>query len=100
MSLRDIITSFLFGRPAPLTRWQLENQLAAKAAQNPEKLDWRNSIVDLLKLIGMDSSLMARKALALRFGYGGSMADSAAMNIWLHQKVMDNLAANDGVVNL
>ena len=57
------------------------NDLAAK---NPEKLDWKRSIVDLMKLVGMDSSLGARKELAKDLNYTGDMNDSASMNIWLH----------------
>ena len=65
--------------------------LDAKAAANPEKLDWRNSIVDLMKLTNQDSSLAAREALAKELGYPGPYDGSAAMNIWLHAKVMDRL---------
>jgi len=68
------------------------------AAQNSQKLDWRHSIVDLMKLVGMDSSFGARKALAAELGYTGDASDSAAMNIWLHQKVMAKLAENGGKV--
>lgn len=68
------------------------------AAQNPQKLDWRHSIVDLMKLVGMDSSFGARKALAAEMGYSGDSSDSAAMNIWLHKKVMEKLAENGGKV--
>jgi hypothetical protein len=65
--------------------------LDQKAVANPEKLDWRNSIVDLMKLTNQDSSLAAREELAKELGYPGPYDGSAAMNIWLHQKVMDNL---------
>jgi 3-oxoacyl-ACP reductase-like protein len=68
------------------------------AAKNSEKLDWKHSIVDLMKLVGMDSSLSARKELAHDLHYSGDMNDSAAMNIWLHQEVMKQLAANGGKV--
>ncbi len=64
------------------------------AAKNSEKLDWKHSIVDLMKLVGMDSSLSARKELAHDLHYSGDMNDSAAMNIWLHKEVMQKLAAN------
>lgn len=64
------------------------------AAQNSEKLDWKHSIVDLMKLVGMDSSLSARKELAQDLHYSGDVNDSAAMNIWLHKEVMQKLAAN------
>ena len=69
--------------------------LAAKSAQ---KLDWQHSIVDLMKLLGLDSSLDARKGLAQELHYEGSTADSAAMNIWLHRQVMQKLAQNGGKV--
>ena len=67
-------------------------------ASNKEKLDWKHSIVDLMKLVGMDSSLTARKALADDLHYTGDTNDSAAMNIWLHKEVMKKLAANGGKV--
>jgi hypothetical protein len=68
------------------------------AAANGQKLDWRHSIVDLMKLVGMDSSLAARKELAADLKYSGDTNDSAAMNIWLHKEVMGKLAANGGKV--
>ena len=68
------------------------------AAKNPEKLDWRRSIVDLMKLVGMDSSLAARKELAKDLHYSGDMNDSASMNIWLHKEVLRRLAENGGKV--
>jgi len=61
-----------------------------------EKLEWRTSIVDLMKALGIDSSLTARKELAKELGYTGDMNDSASMNIWLHKQVMSKLAANGG----
>jgi len=68
------------------------------AASNPEKLDWKHSIVDLMKLVGMESSLAERKELAKDLNYTGDTNDSAAMNIWLHKEVMKKLAANGGKV--
>jgi len=68
------------------------------AAKNPEKLDWKHSIVDLMKLVGMDSSLSARKELAQDLHYSGDTSDSAAMNMWLHEEVMRQLAANGAKV--
>jgi len=68
------------------------------AAKNPEKLDWRHSIVDLMKLVGMDSSLNARKQLATELHYSGNQNDSASMNIWLHTEVIRKLAENGGKV--
>ena len=68
------------------------------AANNPEQLDWKKSIVDLMKLVGMDSSLSARKELATELRYSGDLSDSAAMNIWLHKEVLRKLAENGGKV--
>ena len=68
------------------------------AAQATQKLDWRHSIVDLMKLINLDSSLTARKELAQELNYTGDMNDSASMNIWLHKQVMIKLADNGGKV--
>ena len=68
------------------------------ARKNPEKLDWRKSIVDLMKLTGMDSSLGARKQLATELHYTGDMNDSASMNVWLHKQVLVKLAENGGKV--
>ena len=68
-----------------------------KAAAAPgEKLEWRTSIVDLMKALNIDSSLTARKELAKELGYTGDTNDSATMNIWLHKQVMAKLAANGG----
>ena len=68
------------------------------AAKNPEKLDWKRSIVDLMKLVGMDSSLSARKELATDLNYTGDQNDSASMNIWLHKEVLRKLSENGGKV--
>ena len=68
------------------------------AAQSKEKLDWRHSIVDLMKLLSLDSSLGTRKHLAEELHYTGNMNDSASMNIWLHGQVMTKLAENGGKV--
>src|SRR5215469_3817324 len=69
------------------------DDLKKKATQD---LDWRHSIVDLMKLLSLDSSLATRKELAKELHYDGDMSDSATMNIWLHKQVMRNLAANGG----
>ena len=61
-----------------------------------EKLEWRTSIVDLMKALDIDSSFTARKELAKELGYTGDSSDSASMNIWLHKQVMAKLAANGG----
>ncbi len=63
-----------------------------------QKLDWRKSIVDLMKALGLDSSLGARKQLAVELGYTGSMSDSASMNVWLHTHVIQKLKDNGGQV--
>ncbi len=63
-----------------------------------EKLDWATSIVDLMKLLKLDSSLTARKTLAKELGFTGDTHDSAAMNVWLHKAVMTKLGENGGIV--
>jgi hypothetical protein len=72
--------------------------LTKLAASNKEKLDWQKSIVDLMKLLNLDSSLTARKELADELHYTGDKNDSATMNIWLHKQVMQKLAENGGKV--
>jgi hypothetical protein len=72
--------------------------LTKMAAENKEKLDWSKSIVDLMKLLNLDSSLAARKELATELHYTGDKNDSATMNIWLHKQVMQKLADNGGKV--
>jgi hypothetical protein len=72
--------------------------LTNMAQQNSQKLDWQHSIVDLMKLLNLDSSITARKELARELGYNQDTSDSAAMNIWLHKKVMEKLAENGGRV--
>ena len=69
---------------------------AAVAAHKGEKLEWRTSIVDLMKALDIDSSLAARKDLAKELGYSGDTNNSASMNVWLHKQVMSKLAANGG----
>jgi hypothetical protein len=74
-------------------------QLEQKAAANPQKLNWRTSIVDLLKLLDIDSSFAARKELATELGCPPElMGDSAKMNMWLHKTVLARIAANGGNV--
>ena len=72
--------------------------LTKLAAEKKENLDWRKSIVDLMKLLDLDSSLSARKELAQELHYSGDMNDSASMNVWLHKQVMQKLAENGGKV--
>jgi hypothetical protein len=119
MSIFTSLMSRIFGRaetpavPAPPTPMvnrmapaptvatavvDVEKVLEEMAAKNPQKLNWKTSIVDLMKLVGMDSSLSERKALAQELGYTGNMQDSAAMNIWLHKQVLRKLADNGGKV--
>ena len=76
----------------------VEAVLEGLKARNGDNLNWRASIVDLMKLVGMDSSLQHRKDLAKELGYTGNTEDSAAMNIWLHKQVMTRLAQNGGRV--
>ncbi len=83
---------------APAPQVDVGATLDALAAKNSEKLDWKHSIVDLMKLVGMDSSLSARKELATDLHYSGDQNDSASMNIWLHKEVMKKLAENGGKV--
>ena len=70
--------------------------LDAAVKAKGEKLEWRTSIVDLMKALDIDSSFTARKELAKELGYTGDSNDSASMNIWLHKQVMTKLAANGG----
>ena len=84
---------------APIREVDVVAQLEQKAAANPQKLNWRTSIVDLLKLLDLDSSLAARKELATELGCPANlMNDSAQMNMWLHKTVLAKLAANGGNV--
>ena len=76
----------------------VETVLETMAAGTKQTLDWRHSIVDLMKLVGIDSSLANRKALAQELGYTGDTSDSATMNVWLHKQVMIKLAENGGKV--
>ena len=90
------------GAPAPagaaVSEVDITSTLDRMAADNKEKLDWKHSIVDLMKLVGMDSSLSARKELAAELKYTGDTNDSAKMNMWLHKEVMRKLAENGGKV--
>jgi hypothetical protein len=76
----------------------VEAVLSGMAAKKGQKLDWRHSIVDLMKLLDLDSSLAARKELARELKYAGDTNDSAKMNMWLHNQVMVKLAENGGKV--
>jgi DNA replication initiation complex subunit (GINS family) len=85
--------------PAPAQQpVDIEAVLEDMAQDNPQKLNWRTSIVDLMKLVGMESSLQERKDLADELGYTGDKSDSASMNIWLHKAVLKKLSENGGKV--
>jgi len=83
---------------APATPVDVAAILTKLAASNKERLDWQKSIVDLMKLLNLDSSLSARKELADELHYSGDKNDTASMNIWLHKQVMLKLAENGGKV--
>jgi hypothetical protein len=81
----------------PMSSVDVVAKLEGLAASNPERLNWKVSIVDLMKLLGLDSSLAARKELATELGCPAEkMNDSAQMNIWLHKTVLQKLAENGG----
>ncbi len=82
------------GATPPANEVDAAATLDALAKKNPEQLDWKRSIVDLMKLVGMESSLSARKELAHDLHYTGDTSDSATMNMWLHEEVMKKLAEN------
>jgi hypothetical protein len=117
MSIFSAIKNAIFGKPAaagapapvakpaaaavaaaPAAPVDIEAILTAAAASVDYDTNWRTSIVDLMKLCGLDSSLGNRKELAKELGFAGDMNDSASMNIWLHRQVMNQLAANGGHV--
>ena len=84
-------------QPAAISAVDVVGKLEGLAAQNPQKLNWKTSIVDLMKLLNLDSSLTARKELATELGCpADKMGDSAQMNMWLHKTVLQKLAANGG----
>ena len=85
--------------PKPVSTVDVVAQLEQRAAANPQKLNWRTSIVDLLKLLDIDSSFNARKELATELGCPADlMGDSAKMNMWLHKTVLQRIADNGGNV--
>src|SRR6202035_2552904 len=73
-------------------------RLNRRAAKNSEKLDWRDSVVDLMKLFGMDSSLANRKKLATKLGFTGELSDSGTMSMWLHTRLIIKIVDNGGKV--
>ncbi|MEO6367806.1 MAG: DUF3597 domain-containing protein, partial [Steroidobacteraceae bacterium] len=84
--------------PAPARTVDIETVMKGYESKTTQKLNWRTSIVDLLKLLDIDPSLENRKELARELGYTGSTTDSAAMNIWLHKQVLRKLQENGGNV--
>jgi hypothetical protein len=87
------------GKPTPMTREQVEAMIQKKADETGRSgYNWKQSIVDLMKLLDLDSSLNARKQLAQELGYTGKLDGSAEMNMWLHKKVMEKLMAHGGTV--
>jgi hypothetical protein len=115
MSIFSAIKNAIFGAPeaapspvaapaqaavaaAPAAPVDVEKILTAAAASVDYETNWQTSIVDLMKLCGLDSSLGNRKELAAELGFTGDTNDSASMNIWLHKQVMNGLAANGGFV--
>lgn len=83
---------------ATVERVDIEQVLDGLAASNSQKLNWRTSIVDLMKLVGMDSTLQERKELADELGYTGDKSDTAKMNMWLHKEVLRRMEQNGGKV--
>ncbi len=84
--------------PAQASSADIEQILNAAVKKSGQKLDWRHSIVDLMKALGMDASLAERKELAAELGYTGDTNDSAKMNIFLHKALMKKLSENGGKV--
>ncbi len=82
----------------PISDVDVTAVLESKAAAQGQKLNWQTSIVDLMKLLDLDSSLENRRELARELGYTGDTGDTATMNVWLHRQVMRELAANGGRV--
>jgi hypothetical protein len=86
------------GSATPAATIDVTSVLDDLASKNSEKLDWRKSIVDLMKLVDMDSSLASRKELAKDLNYTGDTSDSAKMNVWLHKEVIRKISENGGKV--
>ena len=82
----------------PISRADVEAILKKLHDEQREDFDWRKSIVDLMKLLKLDSGLAARKHLAQELGYAGALDGSAEMNVWLHKQVMTKLAESGGQV--
>ena len=86
------------GAPKPMSQAEVVAMIERAVDGQDEDLNWRQSIVDLMKALKLDSSLAARKQLAQELGYTGALDGSAAMNIWLHKQVMAKLAEGGGTV--
>jgi len=87
------------GKPKPMSRDEVEAMIQKVAADTGHKdYNWKQSIVDLMKLLNLDSSLTARKQLAQELGYTGALDGSAEMNVWLHKQVMAKLMESGGTV--
>jgi len=86
------------GAPKPLSQAEVVAMIEKAVGAQGEDLDWKQSIVDLMKALKLDSSLAARKQLAQELGYTGALDGSAQMNIWLHKQVMTKLAEGGGTI--
>lgn len=92
--IREIINAILGLMVGPMSDATMDVALEKRAAEKGQSLNWRDSIVDLLKLLDMDSSVDARRRLAIELGYSGNAEDgSAEKNIWLHKAVLQKVAA-------
>ena len=94
----DTAAPSLSANSSPAAAVDVEAILKDLASKSGQPSNWRESIVDMMKLLNLDSSLSARKELAGELGYTGDTNDSATMNIWLHKQVMTKLAENGGIV--
>ncbi len=97
-SAADTASAAVPGGGAVLAQVDVDKVITDLASKKTEKLDWKKSIVDLMKVLDLDSSLKNRQELAKELGYSGDMNDSAKMNIWLHKQVVTKLAENGGKV--
>ncbi len=97
-SIQPKATAAATGSVQPVSAIDVADVLDQRNRERPEDLDWRRSIVDLMKLLDLDSSLKARRELAHELDYPGSTADTAEMNVWLHKQVMTKLAQHGGTV--
>jgi uncharacterized protein DUF3597 len=91
-------TSAVLAAATPISKADVEAILAKLDEEQDEDYDWKSSIVDLMKLLKLDSGLGARKQLAKELGYTGALDGSAEMNVWLHKQVMTKLAETGGKV--